>query len=91
MILQVIYSDRTKAYIDIGDVFSITEKEISDMEFNAISKHVFGEGEKGNLPECYAFITHHQGSKTQPLYKGFDYTLISNNGVPFKSISLSLR
>jgi len=91
-ILRRYSSDGMQINQEIGDCYTLIEREINYEEFSKTFKSVFGKNHVADLDEssdddtknCYAFII---GSSIQPLYKSQRNYIMSSSGKTFDNLS----
>lgn len=86
MLLETIFSKGYTQYIDIGDQFELIHK--GSPQFEAELKDHFSDPEHWRS-QVLGFLNYHAGAGVEPLYTGFDQTLLTERGEIFKVLQKS--
>jgi len=86
MVLKTRFTSGVSNYIDLGDCFQEVDKMGSPEDFDKTCKVFFGENVDLFLEKTTGFIVHEGGVKIEPIYRGFDYHILSNDGRLFRTI-----
>lgn len=90
MILLTHFPDGEKAFNDLGDEVLLIDKESCKEKFEATLQKWWGDDTMQRFKkETYGFLSCNKGKDEHPLYRGFKYYLLSNDGQVIKNLSFN--
>jgi len=87
MILRTKFHDGYEVNRDIGKEYHLIGKEVSPAKFEESAKIVFKDNGSGLLDDTYAFIVYKNGKHIDPLYKDFNYYILTEGGRLFANLT----
>lgn len=87
MILRTKFTDGVETITDIGREYQRVESQISPDKFLETERIHYGDNLGTFEGKAHAFIIHDNGKEIIPLYKGFDYYVLANDGTLFNDLT----
>lgn len=87
MVLKTKFKDHAEHYHDLGNQFSIIDKDACPEKFNETAKRYFGSSVDHFIKDTRKFIVYNEGGEILPIYIEQYNWIYSSDGSIFKDLS----